>query len=414
MEESMIKREKRMFSMEKHITKDDFIGCSKHFPVIFLKPFLQHCLLVLVFFLIIGVFYYWSLYETILSVVVVCILGFVIDFFRYKSIVLEYYDYYRKIGTFDLEATIIFYSSYLVQKGSYIHIYVEYDKIYRIVEDHDYFYLDNPISTVIVPKKDCSDEIVSFIKGMKVKKYIDKSKDSKLISLQTEKKILLGFTIFSIASIFLAFFTQVQVSGHLPGQLHLTTLWVFFTWLPIPIICLVLSILYSKLFPTEKNLITSLICIFILVAIGSLSFLFPTDKTNYSTIQSYQSILDISIPKDGIYYQNDIYTNYLNSSLILYGNFAYYSDDMVDVSLEKEIHDSSHWIKGSQLGDLKEVIPYYLRSNMKDNYYLIYNQDIDTYNTSPTVLGTTHHMLVAVYNDLYSQLEIYQFGLVLQ
>ena len=51
---------------------------------------------------------------------------------------------------------------------------------------------------------------------------------------------------------------------------------------------------------------------------------------------------------------------------------------------------------------------------MKDNYYLIYNQDIDTYNTSPTVLGTTHHMLVAVYNDLYSQLEIYQFGLVLQ
>lgn len=414
MEESMIKREKRMFSMEKHITKDDFIGCSKHFPVIFLKPFLQHCLLVLVFFLIIGVFYYWSLYETILSVVVVCILGFVIDFFRYKSIVLEYYDYYRKIGTFDLEATIIFYSSYLVQKGSYIHIYVEYDKIYRIVEDHDYFYLDNPISTVIVPKKDCSDEIVSFIKGMKVKKYIDKSKDSKLISLQTKKKILLGFTIFSIVSIFLAFFTQVQVSGHLPGQLHLTTLWVFFTWLPIPIICLVLSILYSKLFPTEKNLITSLFCIIILVAIGSLSFLFPTDKTNYSTIQSYQNILDISIPKDGIYYQNDIYTNYLNSSLILYGNFAYYPDDMVDVSLEKEIHDSSHWIKGSQLGDLKEVVPYYLRSNMKDNYYLIYNQDIDTYNTSPTVLGTTHHMLVAVYNDLYSQLEIYQFGLVLQ
>ena len=150
------------------------------------------------------------------------------------------------------------------------------------------------------------------------------------------------------------------------------------------------------------------------MAIGSLSFLFPTDKTNYSTIQSYQNILDISIPKDGIYYQNDIYTNYLNSSLILYGNFAYYPDDMVDVSLEKEIHDSSYWIKGSQLGDLKEVVPYYLRSNMKDNYYLIYNQDIDTYNTSPTVLGTTHHMLVAVYNDLYSQLEIYQFGLVLQ
>ena len=106
--------------------------------------------------------------------------------------------------------------------------------------------------------------------------------------------------------------------------------------------------------------------------------------------------------------------NYLNSSLILYGNFAYYPDDIVDDSLEKEIRDNSHWLKGSQLGDLKKVIPYILRSNMKDNYYLIYNQDIDTYNTSPTVLGTTHHMLVAVYNDLYSQLEIYQFGLVLQ
>ena len=215
--------------------------------------------------------------------------------------------------------------------------------------------------------------------------------------------------VITIASLWGALYTVGLVDNLIPqhGFNFTKNMWVFWCWLPIPVLSIILGFKYKKTgFKCTKNIVSGFIIGFLLLIYGAFC-MFPTFSQDYNEIYAYQNIIDAKLPSNGELEIQD-WDTYFDEDKIKYTIInAYY--DKEDVSnLVKSIENSDNWILSKEIkSEFKILIPTQLRSD-DDAYFSIYNNTTKEYNTLPEIAGN-YEVYAMKYDKSDRQLEIHKF-----
>lgn len=295
---------------------------------------------------------------------------------------------------------------------------INYDEIDKCVETDTNFYLKfgkrNKI--IFIQKNACDLELISFLRE-KFKVYENhlgettKFKGAKKYhNPNFIKTFMIILFIITICSLWGALWSVSLVDKINPqhGFNFTKNTWVFWCWLPIPILSIILGFKYKNAgFKCTKNIVGGFIIGLLLLVYGSFS-LFPTFSQDYSKIDSYRSIISAQLPSNGeleiqdwgTYFDEDK-TNYTIIN-------AYYDKEDVS-SLVNSIEYNSNWILSKEIkSELKILIPSQLRSD-DDAYFSIYNKTTNQYNVLPEIAGE-YEIYAMKYDKSDKHLEIHKFN----
>lgn len=323
-----------------------------------------------------------------------------------------------KNGSADTEIHTEFYDDYFIRQGETETLKINYDEIDKCVETDTNFYLkfSKRNKIIFIQKNACDLELISFLRE-KFKVYENhlgettKFKGAKKYHNPSFiKTFMIILFIITICSLWGALWSVSLVDKINPqhGFNFTKNTWVFWCWLPIPILSIILGFKYKNAgFKCTKNIVGGFIIAFLLLAYGSFS-LFPTFSQDYSKIDSYRSIISAQLPSNGeleiqdwgTYFDEDK-TNYTIIN-------AYYDKEDVS-SLVNSIQYNSNWILSKEIkSELKILIPSQLRSD-DDAYFSIYNKTTNQYNTLPEIPGE-YEIYAMKYDKSDKHLEIHKFN----
>lgn len=268
--------------------------------------------------------------------------------------------------------------------------------------------------TFIIQKSKCDSKTIDFIRektqnnyNNKIKekesnktKKTKKSKNTKLI-----KSLMIILFIATLLSLYGGLVTSALITEGKPTADFAQNTWVFWLWLPIPLLSIVLGFKYKKEgIKCTKNIIAGFIMAFLLLIYGSFSLL-PSFEVDYKEIYQYSNILNIELPKDGKLISYDVdYEEDFGTVTIYQSN---YEDN--DISeLEEQIKNSQNWLSGNELkSELKVFIPA-MMPIADYRYFSIYNKTTNEYNTMPKETGK-YKIYVMMLDKVNKQLEINEF-----
>lgn len=323
-----------------------------------------------------------------------------------------------KNGSADTKIHTEFYDDYFIRQGETETLMINYDEIDKCVETDTNFYLKfgkrNKI--IFIQKNACDLELISFLRE-KFKVYENhlgettKFKGAKKYhNPNFIKTFMIILFIITICSLWGALWSVSLVDKINPqhGFNFTKNTWVFWCWLPIPILSIILGFKYKNAgFKCTKNIVGGFIIGLLLLVYGSFS-LFPTFSQDYSKIDSYRSIISAQLPSNGeleiqdwgTYFDEDK-TNYTIIN-------AYYDKEDVS-SLVNSIEYNSNWILSKEIkSELKILIPSQLRSD-DDAYFSIYNKTTNQYNVLPEIAGE-YEIYAMKYDKSDKHLEIHKFN----
>lgn len=323
-----------------------------------------------------------------------------------------------KNGSTDTKIHTEFYDDYFIRQGEIETLMINYDEIDKCVETDTNFYLKfgkrNKI--IFIQKNACDLELISFLRE-KFKVYENhlgettKFKGAKKYhNPNFIKTFMIILFIITICSLWGALWSVSLVDKINPqhGFNFTKNTWVFWCWLPIPILSIILGFKYKNAgFKCTKNIVGGFIIGLLLLVYGSFS-LFPTFSQDYSKIDSYRSIISAQLPSNGeleiqdwgTYFDEDK-TNYTIIN-------AYYDKEDVS-SLVNSIEYNSNWILSKEIkSELKILIPSQLRSD-DDAYFSIYNKTTNQYNVLPEIAGE-YEIYAMKYDKSDKHLEIHKFN----
>ena len=261
-------------------------------------------------------------------------------------------------GEIEASSEIEFYEDYFIRKGKNVSITANYSEITRCIENDTNFYLEYPNQNMVInlQKNRCDLELINFIR------------------------------------------TTFKIENHI---------WVFWCWLPIPVLSIILGFKYKNAgFKCTKNIVGGFIIGFLMLIYGSFC-LMPTFEQDYNKIDAYKNYIDAPLPNNGeleiqnwgTYFDEDK-TNY---TII---NVYYDKEDVND--LINSIENSNNLILSKEIkSELKILIPSQLKSDF-DAYYSIYNKTTNEYNTLPTIAGN-YEIYAMKYDKSDKHLEIHKF-----
>ncbi len=320
-------------------------------------------------------------------------------------------------GSADTEIHTEFYDNYFTRQGETETLRINYDEIDKCVETDTNFYLNfgkrNKI--IFIQKNTCDLELISFLRE-KFKVYENhlgettKFKGAKKYhNPNFIKTFMIILFVITICSLWGALWSASLVDKINPqhGFNFIKNTWVFWCWLPIPILSIILGFKYKNAgFKCTKNIVGGFIIGFLILVYGSFS-LFPTFSQDYSRIDSYRSIISAQLPSNGeleiqewgTYFDEDK-TNYTIINV-------YYDKEDVS-SLVNSIEYNSNWILSKEIkSELKILIPSQLRSD-DDAYFSIYNKTTNQYNFLPEIAGE-YEIYAMKYDKSDKHLEIHKF-----
>lgn len=315
-----------------------------------------------------------------------------------------------------------FYEDYFVRKSKTVTMTIKYIDIEKCIETDTNFYLEYTKGNKIIflQKNNCSLELISFIreKFEDIENRIGEGKFKKNGIRHNPKFIknsMIVLFILVILSIWFALYTWDFIDKIIPqhGFNHTKNTWVFWLWLPIPIISIILGIKYNKVgFKTTKNIVAGFIVTFLLLIYGSFSLL-PSYTVEYDEINNYKSFLNIDIPNEGELQIQD-WNAYSEDDKKDFTVIEAYYDNIDTNKIENSIEKSDKWINNTDIkSELKIYIPtivlsFYSNDNV---YYSFYNQTLDEYNKVPNSSGEYQIYTMKYYKEK-KQLSIYKYKLI--
>lgn len=215
--------------------------------------------------------------------------------------------------------------------------------------------------------------------------------------------------IVTIASLWLALFSLTFISGTRPPHSFnfLKNTWIFWCFLPIPILSIILGFKYKRAgFKCTKNIVGGFIIAFLLLVYGAFC-LIPTFSVNYDEIDKYRDIVDAELPSNGELEIQD-WGTYFDEDKTEYSIiYAYYNKENVN-DLVSSIENSNNWILSKDIkSELRIFIPSTLYSDV-DAYYSIYNKTTGQYNSLPEEAGD-YEIYAMKYDISDKYLEIHKF-----
>ncbi len=353
-------------------------------------------------------------------------LGFLLCFQIYLMIIykvrLEYFveqtfNAMQKQGSFDNNIHTEFYKDYFIRQGDTITYKIRYDEIDRCVETDTNFYLKNKKKNLIIfiQKNKCDSDLISFIRekiGNIDVVNNKKSKQKKKLKVNNSVFVKNGMTALfalTVVSIWLAIFSLQLVNELIPHHFinQNKNMWIFWCWLPIPILSIILGFKFNKAeIKCNKNIVAGFIVGFLLIVFGSFC-LIPTFSVDYKEIDAYRSVIDAKLPKSGeLTIENWDTCSGTDRSKCSIINSYYNNEDVSD--LVDSIENSDNWFLSTEIkSSLKLFIPLGLYSD-EDAYFSIYNKTTDQYNTLPDKSGD-YEIYVMKYDKSERHLEIYKY-----
>ena len=215
--------------------------------------------------------------------------------------------------------------------------------------------------------------------------------------------------IVTIASLWLALasLSIVNVINPQHGFNFTKNTWVFWCFLPIPILSIILGFKYKRAgFKCTKNIVGGFIIAFLLIVYGAFC-LMPTFSVDYDEIDKYRDIVDAELPSNGELEIQD-WDTYFDEDKTEYSIiYAYYNKENVN-DLVSSIENSNNWILSK---DIKSVLRIFIPSTLysdADAYYSIYNKTTGQYNSLPEVAGD-YEIYAMKYDISDKHLEIHKF-----
>lgn len=408
---------KYLYTCESKIDAYEYKRMAKYFPQIYWAYVIWGTILNLIITSIIAILSR-SLVTTLIFFAVYQIYLMIIYKVRLEHFAEKSFNSMQKKGISDTEIHTEFYDDYFIRQGEIETIKINYNDIDRCVETATNFYLEfGKKNKIIIIQKNCCDlELISFIreKFKDLENHLGDSSKFKVVKKYHNSSFIKTFMIIlfiiTICSLWGALWTMTLVDKINPqhGFNFTKNTWVFWCWLPLPLLSIILGFKYKNAgFKCTKNIVGGFIIGFLLLMYGSFC-LFPTFSQDYSKIDNYRNIIDAKLPDNGeleiqdwgTYFDEDK-TNYTIIN-------AYY--DKEDVSnLVSSIENNSNWILSKEIkSELKILIPSQLRSD-DDSYYSIYNKTINEYNTLPEMSGN-YEIYAMKYDKSDKQLEIHKFN----
>ena len=145
-------------------------------------------------------------------------------------------------GEIEASSEIEFYEDYFIRKGKNVSITANYSEITRCIENDTNFYLEYPNQNMVInlQKNRCDLELINFIR------------------------------------------TTFKIENHI---------WVFWCWLPIPVLSIILGFKYKNAgFKCTKNIVGGFIIGFLMLIYGSFC-LMPTFEQDYNKMMHIKIIL---------------------------------------------------------------------------------------------------------------------------
>lgn len=297
-----------LYCCESKLTADEYAKMSTYFP----KFYFINVLYGTIYNFIVCMLFYLFMDKSILSLgiifVVIEIFMLILYKVRLKINTKKGFIKLQRKMNIDEHYTNEFYDNYLIRKSKSITRNIEYNQIIKLVETDTHFYLQISSGIIILQKNKCSDNLISFIKEKCINKLTQKKNNDK--EMKTEKNINLNniernmkiLFVLTLLSIWGALWTTrlFPVNNSLDPLLE--NMWVFWLWLPLPIISIILGFKYKKVdIKCTKNIVAGFIVGFLLLMYGCFNFLFdelyPKNRI-ISLVEQYEKTFLSDIEKN--------------------------------------------------------------------------------------------------------------------
>lgn len=311
---------------------------------------------------------------------------------------------------------ITFFDNYLIKESDNVEIRLNYKQVKKIIETENNFYIYGNNVAVIINKEECKEEDEEFLRNINSKIYYKKNKlkENKDEVNPKDNTFLLNLLLYiTIFSFFGAVLTISAIAKDIPSSLITEKMWVFWLWLPLPILSIIIGHrLKNKNKKAKNNIISGYIISILLIVFGSFCVVMPVGRVAYNKIRPYEEILKVDIPKDGNYIQQRYGTYFDLDKKNVTVTEAFFKDSLKLKEFEQNIVKGQNWINFKTIqSELEPWIPYQMiHRECKKCYITIYNEGTQEYNT---VIETkeNYKMHVALYNLEQHHLEIntYEF-----
>lgn len=406
---------KYLYACESKFNINEYIGIAKYLPKIYLGFVIRAVFINLIISAIVAISSE-SLIGTLIFFVV-----FQVFLMLYYKIRLNYFiekEFKEAIAKkiIDTDMHIEFYEDYLTRQGETIFRKIEYSDIDKCIENDTNFYLQDSIKNiaVIIQKKQCDSELINFIRNTfnNLESHLGDSPKSKVINKYRNPNFIKNgmFVLFilTIACLWLSIFSFSLIERLRPHHYLnvFKNMWIFFCWLPIPILSIILGFKFDKAgFKCTKNIVAGFIMGFIFIIFGSLSTV-PIISEDYSKIDVYRDVIDAELPKNGeLIIENWDTCSGADKTECTILN-VYYDEDVDD--LVSSIENSENWFLCKDISSkLKIFIPLQLYVE-DDSYFSIYNKTTNEYNKLPETSGD-YEIYAMKYSKSRKNLEIYKF-----
>lgn len=404
--------EKYLFTYESKATADEYKKMVKYFPEVYWRLVIYGTIINIIFSAIIAIVSKNST-ETLTFFIICQIITMIIYKIRSENMAEKSFNTMKEKKRIDTEFHTEFFEDYVMVCGENITYKIKYSDIEKCVETDTNFYLKYGIRNIviIIQKEQCELELIKFIreKFSKIEKNVENKKNKKYKNPNFIKSGMIILFIVTIASLWCALYSKILIDSKFnPHGFNFTkTMWIYWCWLPIPILSIILGFKYkNKGFKCTKNIVGGFIIGFFLLCYGAFC-LFPTFEQDYSKIDEYRTIIDAKLPSNGILeIMEDMATIEQDKTEYTIINIYYDKEDVK--ALTNSVENSNNWILGKEIkSELKILIPSIISTDM-DSYYSVYNKTLNEYNKVPNAEGI-YEIYAMKYDKEYKQLEMHKF-----
>ena len=331
------------------------------------------------------------------------------------------YNFSMKNENKDIRFHTEFYDTFLIIQNERQAKEVYYSIIEICIETETHFYLKFGSKNILsISKAACDSGLINFIrdKFSNSRIYMNANPDNTDSKQYRHTYFIKGFMlllfILTLFSLFAASWSLTFVNTILPQHGFNTSknTWVFWCWLPIPILSIVLGFKYNHAgFKCLKNIVAGFVIGFLLAVYGSFC-LFPTFSADYQQINAYEPYIDANLPENGELEIQDWGTYFDDDKTDYVIVNAYYDRENVE-TLMNSIETSKNWILSTQIkSELKILLPSQFHAD-NQIYYSVYNKTTNEYNQIPNKTG--EYEIYAMYYDAANKqlsIHIYKYSYI--
>lgn len=407
---------KKIFSTDFNMTWDEYRKMMILTPEFYWWNVFKTSIVEIIIILFISVIYKLNITTAvIIGVITIC---FVMILYKVKIewLIKKHYNYYKKNRMISDKVTITFFDNYLIKKSDNIEIKLNYDQVKKIIETENNFYIYGNNAAVIINKEECKEKEEEFLRNINSKIYYKKNKlkkNKEEVNAKDNTFLLNLLFYITIFSFFGAVLTIRAIAKEVPSSLITEKMWVFWLWLPVPILSIIIGYkLKNQNKKAKSNIIFGCVICVLLIVFGSFCVVMPIGRIPYNKIKPYEEILKINIPRDGDYIQQKYRTYFDLDKKNVTVTEAFFQNSLKLKKFEQNIVNGQNWINFKTISnELEPLIPYQMiHRECKKCYITIYNEKTQEYNTV-TRIKENYKMHVALYDLEQHQLEIntYEF-----